>query len=67
MNRTIYKPLLPDLRQSILKSIAEQIGELSAVGVSQNALVKAEKAQLAILYRLFQNLPDGYPIPIEKR
>lgn len=63
---TIYKPMTPTLRRKILDGISAQIGELSAAGVDQNALVRMEKAQLAVAYRLIENLPDGYPVPIER-
>ena len=66
MDRTIIKPLLPDLRREILNGIERQIGELSSIGVEQNALVKSQKARLAILHNLIERLPDGYPIPIVK-
>ena len=63
---TIYKPMTPTLRRKILDGISTQIGELSAIGVDQNALVRMEKDQLAVAYRLIENLPDGYPVPIER-
>ena len=62
---TNYKPLTPKLRNDILDSINSQISELNTC--QQTAFVSAQKVGLDALENLFRALPDGYPIPIERK
>lgn len=60
-----YKPLTPKLRNDILDSINSQISELNTC--QPTALVSAQKVGLDALENLIRALPDGYPIPFERK
>jgi hypothetical protein len=60
-----YKPLTPIFRSEIQESISSQMQELNSC--QNNAFVSAQKAGLTALSNLISALPDGYPIPIERR
>lgn len=62
---TLYKPLTPDLRSDITVGIHKNMTELNAC--QPNALVNIQKIGLIQLERLINALPDGYPIPLERR
>lgn len=55
-----YKPLTPAFRSDITAGIHKNMTEL-------NALVNIQKIGLIQLERLINALPDGYPIPLERR
>ena len=57
---TFYKPLTPAFRSDITAGIHKNMTEL-------NALVNIQKIGLIQLERLINTLPDGYPIPLERR
>lgn len=61
---TTYKPLTPELRRKILKAVKQQGEELAEA--EQTPYISAWKMQNRAMEMLFKNLPDGYPIPIEK-
>lgn len=60
-----YKPLTPAFRNEIYQSIEDNIIELNAC--QNNALVSAQRIGLAVLKGLIKSLPDGYPIPVNRR
>lgn len=60
-----YKPLTPAFRNEIYQSIEDNIVELNAC--QNNALVSAQKIGLTVLKNLIKSLPDGYPIPVNRR
>ena len=62
---TFYKPLTPALRSDITAGINKNMAELNAC--QPNALVSIQKIGLIQLERLINTLPDGYPIPLERR
>lgn len=62
---TFYKPLTPAFRSDIADGIHKNTAELNAC--QPNALVTAQKIGLIQLERLINALPDGYPIPLERR
>ena len=60
-----YKPLTPIFRSEIQESISSQMQELNTC--KDNAFVSAQKVGLTALSNIINALPDGYPIPIERR
>jgi hypothetical protein len=60
-----YKILTPVYRAEIQESIKDQMQELNTC--QNNAFVSAQKVGLTALSSLINALPDGYPIPIERR
>lgn len=62
---TFYKPLTPDLRSDIAAGIHKNMAELNTC--QPNALVNIQKIGLNQLQKLINALPDGYPIPLERR
>lgn len=60
-----YKTLTPSYRAEIQEGIISQMQELNTC--QDNALVSAQKVGLTVLSNLINALPDGYPIPIERR
>ena len=62
---TNYKPLTPKFRSEILDSINSQVSELDTC--QKNAFVSAQMVGLSALQNLIKALPDGYPIPIERK
>lgn len=60
-----YKPLTPMFRSEIQEGINSQMSELNTC--QNNAFVSAQKVGLTALSNLINALPDGYPIPIERR
>lgn len=61
----LYKPLTPTYRAEIQDSIRSQLAELNTC--KDNAFVSAQRVGLTALKGLINALPDGYPIPIERR
>lgn len=64
MSMDYFKPLTPTFRRQINDSIDKRLRELDEC--EPNALVAFQRSQQIALKHLFRNLPDGYPIPIEK-
>lgn len=62
---TFYKPLTPALRSDITAGIHKNMTELNTC--QQNAIVATQKIGLIQLEKLINALPDGYPIPLERR
>jgi len=60
-----YKPLTPIFRSEIQESISSQMQELNTC--KDNAFVSAQKVGLTALSNIINALPDGYPIPIDRR
>ena len=60
-----YKPLTPIFRSEIQESINSQMQELNTC--QDNAFVSAQRVGLTALSNLINALPNGYPIPIERR
>ena len=65
MSDTFYKPLTPDLRGDINRSIDSSISELRAC--EQNAFVNAQLMAHKVLKNIINTLPDGYPLPIKSK
>lgn len=61
----MIKPLTPQFRSDILESLNKQLEELD--NCENNSYVALQKIQLINLKKLIKSLPDGYPIPIERR
>lgn len=61
----MHKLLTPDLREQINRGIDHNIEEL--LRCDRNSLVIAEISAYQMLRKLINSLPDGYPIPVEKR
>ena len=59
------KPLTPDLREQINLGIDRNIEEL--LRCDRNSLVIAEINAYQMLRNMVNSLPDGIPIPVEKR
>lgn len=62
---TFYKPLTPAFRSDITTAIHKNMTELNTC--QPNALVNIQKIGLIQLEKLINTLPDGYPIPLERR
>jgi len=60
-----YKPLTPAFRNEIYQSIEDNIIELNAY--QNNVLASAQIIGLTALKNLIKSLPDGYPIPVNRR
>ena len=60
-----YKPLTPLFRSEIQNSIRSQMQEINTC--QNNAFVSAQRVGLTALSNLINALPNGYPIPIERR
>lgn len=65
MQETFYKPLTPSLRQEINASIDKNIAELNTC--QSNAFVNMQITGYLATKRLINGLPDGYPMPMERR
>lgn len=62
---TYYKPLTPSFREQIYGSIREQEAELN---ICENTpWVTAQRIALQATRDLINALPDGYPLPVERR
>ncbi len=62
---TFYKPLTPKFRDEIISTIDKNITELNTC--QNNAFVNMQITGQVALKNLFRNLPDGYPIPMERK
>ena len=62
---TFYKPLTPAFRSDITGRHHKNMTELNTC--QPNAIVTAQKIGLIQLEKLINALPDGYPIPLERR
>ena len=60
-----YQPLTPKFRSEINSSIDQNIAELRTC--KNNGLVQVQITGYKVLRNLIKSLPDGYPIPMEKR
>lgn len=60
-----YEPLTPKIRKEINQSINQKDAELNAC--DQTAYVSMYRLALQSARMLINALPDGYPMPIEKR
>ena len=65
MSDTFYMPLTPELRNNINSSIDGNISELRTC--KTNAFVIMQITANSALKNLINALPDGYPIPMERR
>lgn len=65
MSDTFYMPLTPKLRNSIISSIDNNISELNTC--KPNAYVSMQITGNVALKNLIKALPDGYPLPMERR
>lgn len=65
MSDTFYKPLTPELRNDINASIDNNISELHTC--QPNAFVSAQLICYKALRNIISALPDGYPLPMERR
>lgn len=63
--RTMYKILTKDFREKINRGIDQNIEEL--LRCDKNSLVIAEINAYQMLRNMINSLPDGCPIPVEKR
>lgn len=63
MSDTFYKPLTPELRNNINRSIENNISELQTC--RPNAIVNAQICGYNALKNVINALPDGYPIPMK--
>ena len=61
----MYKLLTKDFREQINRGIDRNIEEL--LRCDRNSLVIAEINAYQMLRNMINRLPDGYPIPVEKR
>jgi hypothetical protein len=61
----MHKLLTPDLREQINRGIDHNIDELRRC--DRNSLVIAEINAYQMLRNMINSLPDGFPIPAEKR
>ena len=61
----MHKLLTPDIREQINQGIDRNIEEL--LRCDRNPLVIAEINAYQILHNMINHLPDGFPIPVEKR
>ena len=61
----IYKPLTPTFRKEIITSVDDKIAEL--LECESNAFVHAQLIAWEATKTIFRALPDGYPVPIERR
>lgn len=64
-NDTFYKPLTPSLRAKINSSIDKNIAELRTC--SSNVYVNMQISTYEQIRKTINRLPDGYPMPMEKR
>lgn len=63
MSDTFYKPLTPELRNNINRSIENNISELQTCRL--NAIVNVQICGYNTLKNVINALPDGYPIPMK--
>lgn len=61
----MIKPLTPQLRDNILESLNKQLEELDSC--KSNYYVVLQKNIFNQLKKIIKSLPDGYPIPVERR
>lgn len=61
----MIKPLTPQLRDNILESLNKQLEELDSC--KSNSYVVLQKNIFNQLKKIIKSLPDGYPIPVERR
>lgn len=61
----MIKPLTPQFRDDILESLNKQLEELDSC--ESNSYVVLQKNIFNQLKKIIQSLPDGYPIPVERR
>ena len=65
MSDIFYKPLTPKLRNDINVSIDNNISELRTC--KSNTFVNAQLIGYKALRSIISALPDGYPLPMERR
>jgi hypothetical protein len=61
----MIKPLTPRLRDNILESLNKQLEELDSC--ESNSYVVLQKNIFNQFKKIIKSLPDGYPIPVERR
>ncbi|UYJ04322.1 MAG: hypothetical protein OGM62_01020 [Coprobacillaceae bacterium] len=61
----MIKPLTPQFRDTILESLNKQSKELDSC--TNNSYVVLQKIAIKQAKNLIKALPDGYPIPVERR
>ena len=65
MSDIFYRTLTPELRNNINISIDANISDIRTC--QPNAFVNAQIAGYKVLRNVINALPDGYPIPMERR
>lgn len=65
MNEQYYKPLTPQFRRKINEAVENRISELREC--EENAFVNAYMVGYNALSTIINALPDGFPIPMERR
>ena len=60
----MYKPLTPELRRQINEFFDEQIAELQTC--ESNVFTTLQLEGIRAYKKLFNSLPDGYPVPIKR-
>lgn len=61
----MINPLTPQFRSDILENLNKQLEKLDSC--ENNPYVAIQKFEINQLKNLFKSLPDGYPIPVERR
>ena len=64
-DKTILVPLTPAIRSAFNDKLSEKISELQ--NCEQNVFINDYMSAYNALYGLMQALPDGYPLPVEKK
>lgn len=60
-----YKTLTPEFRREINNSIDDNMRQLNTC--QENVFVSAQRIGLDCLQKIINTLPDGYPIPMERK
>lgn len=61
----MIKPLTPQFRSDILENLNKQLEELDSC--KSNSYVVLQKNTINQFKNLIKSLPDGYPIPVERK
>ena len=64
MSETFYKPLTPQFRAELNKSIYKNMEELKTC--QNNVYVSMQRAANNAARKIINALPDGYPMPMER-
>lgn len=65
MSETFYKPLTPQLRADINKSIDSNLAELRSC--DNNLLVNMQITAYGAVKNIINTLPSGYPMPMTRQ